>query len=1138
MVEDSIPTFETYCEHYDMAILASDQQHIKLFEDVVRSYAGFATKPPPSKVAISTPVTIRWKGASLQSLKALSASGALGIDSGRLLALIVPMILENIYSDREEYLEVLQQRVQASEKSEKELALKRRMSIATVRTSDTKADNDVAVIADSTADADRLAKEELGVLALQSLKQVFEVNNRLQIRLSTGALLRFILAKVIIERPGTSKSTRNEHTLRWATSLLEMVAQWTPVQDRFVMLVTCIETLVRSPIAEDNLEQQLFLTTLVGSLLSSNINMIGLSVMDVLLGLIQHILLLLRLGGKGSSVMPHHQQTDAIDLYKDSEVIAVTASPIDAANHESLEGAMAPSWTRQKLLFRLQKCIGDLATHIYYSDQISDMITAILLRLKPSAQSGFPSAVAAIERPAAAAQAISNSVSLKEDPTADEFFSFGTARITALKAIKDILVVANTKSSTSAAGGIGRNKVSVQVWEGTQWLLRDEDRRVRQAYVDALLTWLRLEMSKNDLRIVEDKRHSSTSKGNNNADGTESLTRRAASSASQMEKGKISKPPKSTFLQLLHLAIYDNALESPESESDLLLLHLLLAHLTDKLGVNALKGGLPMIKRLQEDINDDDLISTPIAKMNIGSLVHGHLWAVSERFTLDTTMVGYEIHSEISRRRKHGLWLEDIRVPPLGLEQITSKTPTTSTEIPPEVVKEEALKPFDSHPALVEQIALAYADSFSSPSASPPTSPGRVSTMPAIATDGLSRSTKHELPTTFKEAMLAEWSKELCIATAEKEIAPTSSLHGSRSGTTRSPRNGLLSANGHTPRDSSPAGHTPSPHISVAKRQNQETQQVTIGSPSLLPLNQTSHGRSSAQDTGPPTPMSSSDHQPTLRFDDLKRVLAGGALADAFSRRKTNSSTRGASPLRNSSTAYQDFGNSGTNHTSVISAGSDSAVDAEGFESASEGDLNSSLPPPSSSQPTFDSTALADEYSQQLPRRPFDHSPAGSREPRPSSSETNRARPRTSSSASEDPDANARALKGELVPPLTRGSGASDEEDVPPVPPLPASLSKHANSQLTGGGRLSARASMGNFSRPTAAAGLREENVERLEIGSADHGSGSGKGSERSSVRMAGVDQKTRIQLLLSGIEVGEGGGTGLTGRGMGRPPY
>ena len=1128
MVEDSIPTFEMYCEHYDMATLASDQQHIRQFEDVIRSYAGYAITVPASKSAPSTPVAIRWKSAALQSIKALSSSEAVGVDSGRLLGTIVPMILHNIYSEHEDYLAVLQQRAYASEKSEKELALKRRMSIATVRTSDTKPDNDTAAVAGSTADADRLAEEEVGLLALQSLKQLFEVNNRLQIRLSTAAMLRFILSKVTSSRPATARSSRSVGTASWATSLLEVLARWTPVQDRFVMLVTSMETLIRSPISEENLEQQLVLASLIGSLLSSNINMIGLSVMDVLLGLVQHILLLLQLGGKGSNVLPHPQQTDAIDLFKDSEAIVTASSPTGNANQNGAKDAVSPSLTRQELLVRLQKCIGDLATHIYYSDQISDMIIAILLRLKPSPQSGISSTAAAIERPAAAAQAISNSVNLQEDPNTDDFFSFGTARVTALMAIKEILTVANLKGSATGAAAVGRNRVSVQVWEGTQWLLRDEDRRVRRAYVDALLTWLRLEMSKTDLRVVEDKRHipTVTSKTNTNMDRTESLTRRAVSSASQ--KGKITKPPRSTFLQLLHLAIYDNALESPETEADILLLHLLLTHLTEKLGVNAVKSGLPMIRRLQEDINDDDLVSTPTAKMNIGSLVHGNFWAVTEKFELESTMVGYEIHSEISRRQKHGLWLDGIRIPPLPLGQIVSTVPTSSPQLPPEVVREEALKPFDSHPALVEQIALAYANSVSSPPASPPSSPGRVFSLPVISPTGSLSSTKHELPAVFKESMLSDWSKELCIATVEKENAPTASLHGSRSGTNRSPRNGLLTANGHTPRDSSPAGFNPSPRISIAKRQNQEAQ-AALGSPALLPLSQGPYRRSSIQDTGPPTPISSSDHQPTLRIDDLKRVLAGGALADALSRRKTTSSVRGASPLRNSSTAYQDFGTSGTNHTSVISAGSDSVVDAEGFESASEGDLSRPLPPP---QPALDSTTLADEYLQQLPRRPFDHSPSGARERRPSSGELSKGRPRTSSSASEDPDANARALKGELVPPVSRGSGVSEEEDVPPVPPLPASLSRHPNTQL--GTRLSSKGSTGNFSRPTTAPVTERGDRHSLRA----TGDGSWRGSDRGSLQMVGGEKRAKIQMLLSEIEVGEKGMTGVIGKGMGRPPY
>jgi len=51
-------------------------------------------------------------------------------------------------------------------------------------------------------------------------------------------------------------------------------------------------------------KQQLVLATMVDSLLSSDINLIGLSVMDVLLGLIQHVLRVLQL----SSAAPHPQR--------------------------------------------------------------------------------------------------------------------------------------------------------------------------------------------------------------------------------------------------------------------------------------------------------------------------------------------------------------------------------------------------------------------------------------------------------------------------------------------------------------------------------------------------------------------------------------------------------------------------------------------------------------------------------------------------------------------------------------------------------------------------------------------------------------------------------------------------------------
>ena len=1124
MVEDSIPTFGTFCAHHDMATLAADQNHMRQYEDIVRIYASFATDTPPTqaKVPLSTPIAIRWKSAGLQAIKGITSSEVLGADSGRQLSITIPTILQNLYSDSEDYLVVLQQRAQVTEKSEKEMVgLRRKMSISTVKTADGTPDPNPAVVSGTTADADRVAQEEVGLLALQSLQQIFTANNRAQMRIATTEILRFVTSKISQKRSGTAERLKGIKS--WATLLMEMVTRWAPVQDRFVILVTAMESLVRSPVIEENLEQQLILVAFVRSLLGSSINMIGLSVMDVLLGLIQHILLLLQLGGKGSNVLPHHQQVDAIDLFKDSKeklpgVANVTEPSI--AN-----GGSSPSATRQELLVSLRSCIGDLATHIYYSDQISDMITAILLRLKPSPLSDIKSTAAAIEHPAAAAQAISDSVNLQEDPRTDEFFSFGTARVTALHAIRDVLTIANMKGSVTGAGAIGRNKVSVQVWEGTQWLLRDEDRRVRRAYVETLLTWLTLELSKNDLRVVDDRRSTSGLNGKPNSDTerTISLTRRAVSSASQ----RSTQPAKSTFLQLLHLAIYDNALESPESDSDILLLHLLLTTLVEKLGVHAVKGGLPMIIRLQEDINVDELVQTPIAKLNIGSLVHGYFWTLSDNFDLDTTLVGYEIHSEISRRKKHGLWMEGIRIPPLPLDHIVPTATVSSTEKRSSpTIQNESLKPFDACSSMVNQIAQSYTSSIASPPTSPPTSPGRVFSMPILSS--ANPSSKNELPAAFREAMLSKWTKESCIASVEKESFRTSSLNGSRTGTNRSTRNNYLAINGHQASDGSPTGANSPGQFPMNKQRSSDFEEQgptnTLTSP-MLPFQQERLRRSSVQDTESPTPISSSDRQPTLRVDDLKRVLAGGALSEAFSHGNSNSVLRNGSPLRNSSTAYQDFADSRKGKQS-LSSGSNSVASAEGFESASEGDLSHPLPPP---QSPLGSSALADVYSQEVGRPSFEHSPSPARiRSRPSSQEHQRLRPRTSSSASEDPEANAKALKGEFVPPLSRGSGGPRDEDVPPVPPLPPSISMHSNVGIINR-RSEGQSYDGNLDKSRAGS---DAPTRPSEGDGSLHGIGDAGSSTTSGRRE--YRKPLDIRQLLIGIEVGDSG----AGRGVSKPPY
>lgn len=1110
MVEESLPTFEAFCAHQDVATLAADQQHIEQYEDIVRRYASYAALKTPvqPKGGLTAPIAIRWRSAGLRALKSITSSEAVGADGGRQMNIIMPVILQNLHSGDEEHLRELQRKAEVVETKDEMQAHRRRMSIATVQTGDSNSRPTSGAVAGTADDADRLAEEEVGLQALRSLKQILMANNRAQTRLATGAMLKFICT-IPQRRPGLSRSTRSAHNGSWATTLMEMCARWAPVQDRFVMLVTVMETLIRSPIAEENMEQQLLLVSLVGWLLRSNINMIGLSVMDVLLGLVQHILLLLQLGGKGSNILPHHQQTDAIDLFKGTEdLIDGPTSPGKGETNGMATEESLPSSNRQELLSRLHRCVGDLATHVYYSDQISDMITAILLRLKPSPMSGVATAAAAIENPQAAARAIQASVHLQENPNTDVFFSFGTARVTALKAIKEVLTVANMKNAGSGGAAIGRNRVGVQVWEGTQWLLRDEDRRVRRAYVDALLTWLRLEMSSNDLRVLEDKRKllrtASKIEGNNSR--RDPMIRRAVSSASRSEK--TGQPTRSTFLQLLHLAIYDNATEAPESGSDLLLIHLLLVKLVEKLGVNAVKTGLPMIMRLQEDINVDDVISTPDAKLNVGSLVHGYFWTLCEKFDFDATNVGFAVQSEISRRKKHGLWLDAIQVPPLPLEQIMSAAlrPLSEKILLP-VLQTESLRPFDSRSAMVDRIAESYASIVASPPTSPPASPGRVFSLPTIFSQGptstFSNGDTHELPPRILDAMLSDWSKQICIANVDKESTRTTSLN-SRNGTNLSK---YLGVNGQSSRGISPNGDRSPIHTRSPPVENDITSQ-----PNALNFAfQNQHRRSSAHGTGSPTPVSSSDQNPTLRVDDLKRVLAGGTL-----------NVRGASPLRHT-TARHDFTSPENNDQKSISPSSESVVSAEGFESASEGDPSRLLPqptpnPPAETTPSNPAPPIPNHAASSTHSRTswvtYPRSRPQSDEISPGKSPTPRSlrRPSTSSSG-EDPNANAAALRGEIVHPRLSGEDFLEDE-VPPVPPLPANVTAFPTRTLSIG-------------HPPTQPQQQHQQTDLIP--------NEAKQSKHASIgRKRGVD----VNELLGSIDAVSVGERRIFGNGVGRPPY
>ncbi|KAI1864727.1 hypothetical protein JX265_008451 [Neoarthrinium moseri] len=842
MVEASLPTFETFCEHHDASSLFADQTYVRQYEDIVRSYATFAsTRQTPGKGTPSKPVAVRWRNAGLTAIKSVAESDALASVAGRQLDVIVPMILENLWTDNDGFLDLLTHRMRAEEKVDTHNLPRRKTSISTVRTGDELGDTNPIALSGSTADADALAEEETGLLAMQCLKQIFVIPNRAQLHGATQALLKFLQERIEQSEQVIKTDEKTGRDGGWAVKIYGLTAKWAPVQDRYIILVTVLDTLVRAQPTNENVAEQTVLVAIMSSLLRSDVNLIGLSVMDVLLGLIQHMKRVLSYSGRLSA------GTAPGSAGKDENA---------APDFDKLQQSTSQ---HGELLNRIERCVGDLATHVYYADQISDMISAILLRLKP-----HPSTINATpptDGAEGSALPGTSAGSLVDDQQhLDSLFALDTAKTAALKAIKAILLVANPKTKMSGNVSLTRNKVPIQVWEGTQWLLRDPDGQVRKAYVEAVITWLDRETTRADLR-ARDEMAQKPNRGGNRDAPPPTFARRAVSSASNREKPV--KVPRSHFLQLLHLSLYDNALQFVEYDSDIALSHAMLVKLVDKLGVNAVRYGLPMIFRLQEDILEAE---TPRAKVRLGALCHGYFWALTEKFDFDSSVVGEAIQNEIIRRRSKNFWVEGVAVPPPSLDLIgTPGSHRPEPLLPTKEVESEALLPFDDRLTMVDCIYRNYGETAISPPASPTASPSRQFAHP-ILHSGLSTippaDTDRTLPAKFKEDMLTEWTREAAVI-ALQEGSKSASLNGSRTGTTTTKGN-RLTVNGATAN-----GHARSPVGSPVNSQH-----------NLRPASHAGgHGGSALRKSSVQSRISSNSSRGigVTSVDQLKSVLSGEA---------------------------------------------------------------------------------------------------------------------------------------------------------------------------------------------------------------------------------------------------------------------
>ncbi|KOS21984.1 Protein EFR3 [Escovopsis weberi] len=794
MIESSLPTWEAFCENHDPSSLFADQAYLNQYESVVRFYAKLAsTANAPLKGSTLLPIQVRWRSAGLEAIKCIVTSDALATPSGRQIDAIMPFILENLWNGNADYLNMLVQRMELEEKVDSErLHSRRRNSVATTGTNEAGGDANNLAAAGTVENVDKLAEEDVGILAMQCLKSIFVVPNRAQIYNATTALIKFIAERVALAE-NIIKLDEKGRDAGWAISLYSIIARWAPVQDRYVILVSALDNLTHTSMKGDTLNQHWALTAMIESLLRSDINLIGLSVMDVLLGLIKQIRKLFQLTNMGASTQ---------------------SLASDKTNGLKAGGSSV-------LLTRLEQCIGDLASHVYYADQISDMIATILGRLRPS-QSGGASTPPGEKLDGQEATGPGASVlDLSESQMssyADAYFASNAGRISALRIVKGILHVANPKARMKSTPNLGRNRVPASVWEGTQWLLRDSDGCIRQAYVEAIMTWLDLETTNADLAARDDAPdflRSSAKSPREAANG-----RRVVSGTSTRERQ--AKSRYSHFLPQLHLAIYDNALQYVDFDSDLVMLHSLLTKLVFKLGVNAARYGVPMIYRLQEEVME---VEQPIHKVRVAALCHGYFWALTEKFEFETSAVGRAVNNEIIRRRSKNFWVEGIHIPAPPMDQIGQPgkvRPQPAWDL--SSLEREELLPFDDRSSLVHCIAIGYEQNTFSPPGSPAGSPGRALSGPTLGASISAISAAErpsELSSSFREQMMSEWSREEVMAALAAE-GKTESIHGSRAGTIATNLRGLtmsaagLGANGHLPTSSLGSQVNLRPHSSQA----------------------------------------------------------------------------------------------------------------------------------------------------------------------------------------------------------------------------------------------------------------------------------------------------------------------------------
>lgn len=256
--------------------------------------------------SLTGPNALQWRLVGLDAIKSLSASAAISTPTGLVhIQKTVPVVLATLAIDSDgSALVRIDSHIYPLTRRES-----RRFSIA--------------------PEPPALTGEPLLLsTAMEALKNFFETTSYLVLKGSTDAVLAYL--------------KDNNRPQQWAFTLVITCAKWVPVQIRFAVLGVLVDKLVAIP-SQDTKTQYLY-AYLVHALLSSAVNMIGLSVIDI------------------ERTLLHYQAT----------LIKTTPKDLYTSGSPSVSD----------LVVILRECVVALASHIYYATQVPDMISELLSRFQ------------------------------------------------------------------------------------------------------------------------------------------------------------------------------------------------------------------------------------------------------------------------------------------------------------------------------------------------------------------------------------------------------------------------------------------------------------------------------------------------------------------------------------------------------------------------------------------------------------------------------------------------------------------------------------------------------------------------------------------------------------------------------------